>query len=91
MSFKSFEFFFPDKTPNLTTIFKEDRNLWKETIAFIPDNIVALIETRVPAKKLVKIVAYKTPQSGIVNHQGIFKTISDFIHDLSPQDQNEVI
>lgn len=82
---------FPDKTPLLNAVFKEGRNLWGEIISYIPSEIETIISKTTSAKKIVKIVAYKTLQSGLVKHESILKAIKDSIYGLSQEDQYTVV
>lgn len=84
-------YLFPNRTPLLSAVFREERNLWGETISYIPSHIAEVMSKTSSPKKLVKIVAYKTLQSGLVSHKSILKAIKDSIYELSEEDQSTVV
>lgn len=81
---------FPERTPELTRIFVNKLNLWKEIISSIPRSIVELIEKKDSVKAIVKIVAYKTLQIGSLE-MGLKDEVPDRLSFLNSNDRSLVL
>jgi hypothetical protein len=81
---------FPAKTPNLTRIFSSNLRLWDEIISCIPAHIVDLIEKEEKTKSLVKIVAYKTLQTGGLKKEKMTQ-VHDRLNFLEENEHNQVL
>jgi hypothetical protein len=82
---------FKEQTPNLNRVFSEGTNLWSGIILALPPGIVSLINIHTPVKGIVKIVAYKVLQTGLLNFKHVFKAIHEFLFNLSEGEIAQVV